>query len=73
MAIVVRPCTRLSSASLNLALGFGVDRGGRLVEDQDPRIDQQRPGDRDPLPLAARERLTSFADQRVVAQRAAAG
>ena len=52
---------------LDLALGLGVDRRGRLVQDQDPRVDQQRPGDRDPLPLAARERLAALADQRVVA------
>ena len=52
---------------LDLALGLGVDRRGRLVEDQDPRVDQQGPGDRDPLPLAAGERLAALADERVVA------
>ena len=54
---------------LDLPLGLGVDRRGRLVEDQDARVDQQRAGDRDPLPLAARERLAALADQRVVAVR----
>ena len=53
---------------LNLALGLGIDRDGGLVEDQDPRIDQQRPGDRNALPLAAGERLAALADQRVVTQ-----
>ena len=52
---------------LDLALRLGVDGRGRLVEDQDARIDQQRPGDRDPLPLAAGERLAALADERVVA------
>ena len=52
---------------LDLPLGLGVDRRGRLVEDQDRRVDQECPGDRDPLPLAAGERLAALADQRVVA------
>ena len=52
---------------LDLALGLGVDRAGGLVEDQDPRVDQQGAGDRNPLPLAARKRLAPLADQRVVA------
>ena len=52
---------------LNLALGFGVDRRGGFVEDQNARIDQQCAGDRDALPLAAGERLAALADERIVA------
>ena len=39
-----------------------VYRGRRLVEDQDERVLQQRPCDRDALPLAARERRPARAD-----------
>ena len=38
---------------LDFLLGGGVDRLGRLVEDQDARVDQQRAGDRDPLSFTA--------------------
>src|SRR5262245_30565454 len=36
-------------------LAFGVEGAGRLVEDEDARIDDQGAGDRQALPLAARE------------------
>ena len=52
---------------LDFALGFRIDRRGGLVEDQDSRVDQQRPGDADPLALAAGEELPPLADQRIVA------
>jgi len=39
---------------LDLQLGLGVDVRGRLVEDQDTGIAQDRPRQRDPLPLPAR-------------------
>ena len=48
-------------------LGGGVDRGGGVVEHQDPRVGEHRPGQRDPLPLAAGEREPALADDRVVA------
>jgi hypothetical protein len=51
---------------LDLALGLGVDRRGRLVEDQDAGVDQQGAGDRDPLPFAAGEGLAALADRGVV-------
>ena len=38
---------------LDLALGGGVQRRGRLVEQQDGRVLEQRPRDRQPLALAA--------------------
>ena len=46
---------------LDLLLGLGVDRGGRLVEDQDARVVQDRAGDADALALAAAERLAALA------------
>ena len=44
-----------------------VDGGGGVVEDQDPRVDHERPRDREPLALAAGERDPALADHRVVA------
>ena len=46
---------------LDEALGLGVERGGRFVEDQDRRILQQRARDRDALPLSAREQHAAIA------------
>ena len=48
---------------------FRVERGSRLVEQQHRRVFQDRAGDRQPLPLAARQRDAALADQRVVALR----
>ena len=67
MAIVVRPWIKVVQGFLNLALRLGIDRRRGFVENQNPRVDQQRPGDRNSLPLAARERLAALAHQRVVA------
>ena len=64
---VVLPGHRLAQAALDRRLGLRVHRRGRVVEDQDPRVGEQRPGDRDPLALAARERQPALADQRLVA------
>ena len=61
------PRHRLASASLISLLGRGVDRGGRVVEDQDARVGQQRARDRQALALAAGERQPALADARVVA------
>jgi hypothetical protein len=47
--------------------GGDVERGGRLVQDQDRRVAQERAGNRDALLFALRERNTGFADDRVVA------
>ena len=44
-----------------------VDGGGRVVEDEDPRVDGERARDRQPLALAARERDPALADHGVVA------
>ena len=52
---------------LDRLLGRGVERGGRLVEDQDRRILQQRARDRDALLLAAGELEPALADLGLVA------
>src|SRR5262249_49589430 len=51
---------------LDDALALIVERRGRLVEDQDARIGDERPCDRNPLALAARQRRSAFADDGVV-------
>ena len=43
--------------------GLGVQRRGRLVEDQNRVVADERAGDPDALALTARERRTSLADQ----------
>ena len=48
---------------LDLALGLGVDRRRGFIKDQDRRVDQKGPRDRDPLALAAGERLPALADE----------
>ena len=66
--ITRRPAAhRLAQAEADPRLGRGVDRGGRVVEDQDPRVDDERARDREPLALAARERDAALADHRLVA------
>ena len=47
------------------ALRFGVERRRRLVEHQDRRVRQKRARDRDPLPLAGRQRRAALADDRL--------
>ena len=41
----------------HLRLDGHVESGHRLVQDEDPRLGRQRPGDRDPLPLTAGQPL----------------
>jgi len=43
-------------------LGFAVESGGRLVEQQDRRVLQEGARDRDALPLAARQLDAAVAD-----------
>ena len=52
---------------LHGALGAGVEGAGGLVEEQDGRVAQDRPGDRDALLLAAGEPVAALADDGVVA------
>ena len=60
---------RLGEPGADPRLGRRVDGGGRVVEDQDARVDHERARDREPLPLAAGERDPALADHRVVAVR----
>ncbi len=52
-------------------LGGGVDGGGRVVEHHHGRLQHQRPGDGQPLALAARQRDAALADDRAVVLRKA--
>mmetsp|Transcript_65391 Transcript_65391/g.184606 ORF Transcript_65391/g.184606 Transcript_65391/m.184606 type:complete len:408 (-) Transcript_65391:1382-2605(-) len=52
---------------LHLALVLGVQRRGRLVQQQQRGPPQQRPGDGEALPLAAAEAHAALADHRAVA------
>ena len=49
----------------DLVLGDRVERRGRLVEDEQVGIPEQRPRDRQPLALAAGDLHAAFADHRV--------
>ena len=50
---------------LHGAFGFGVERAGGFVEDENRRVLQNRAGDGEPLALAAGERHAFFADDGV--------
>ena len=52
---------------LDRPLGSHVDVRGRLVEDQDARLRQERAGEGDQLPLSGRERDAALADLRLEA------
>ena len=65
---VVRPAIRRSSASRITASVLRVDRGGRLVEDQDRRVLEERARDADALPLAAGQLRAALAQLGVVAR-----
>ena len=61
----------LLEALLEAALGAVVHGAARLVEHQDRRIQEQRPGDRDRLTLTAGQALAALADIQVEAKRMA--
>ncbi len=56
----------LAQGRVDLLLGAGVDRRRRVVEHEHVRIGEHGAGDRDALPLAAREREPALADDGVV-------
>ena len=62
MMNAVRPASSRRSAALDPPLGADVDRRGRLVEDEDARIGEQRARERDELPLAEREPDAALAE-----------
>ena len=54
---------------LNGPLRLGIEGAGRLIENEDGRVAQDRPGNGNALTLSARQRITPFSDHRIVAQR----
>ena len=67
MTIEVRPASRRRIAPSILRLALQVDVGGGLVEDQDPRVGDQRAGEREQLALPGRQLGSALADLGVVA------
>ena len=65
MTSVVRPFGQVPPATAGSPLRLGVERGGRLVQDQDRRVLQEHPRDRQPLLLPARQLDAALADHRV--------
>src|SRR5262249_8225684 len=63
------PLRNLLHVLVNDPLALIVERARRLVEDEDARIADQRPGDSDALALAARQACPALADDGVVAER----
>src|SRR5690606_25207761 len=60
------PLEELLDRLLDEALGFRVERGCRLVEDQNRRVAQDRPGNGDPLSLSAGQTRAALTEDRVV-------
>ena len=69
MTSVVRPATNGRQRCHEALLGDRVEIGGRLVEDEDRRVLDDRPGDREPASLAAAQPVAVGADSGVVAVR----
>ena len=67
MTSVVRSGHRRLERGLHHALAFGVERAGRFVEQQQRRVLQHRPRDRDALALAARQAHAALAEEGLVA------
>ena len=67
IAITVLPFTQVRQLSLDGRFDLRIERRGRLVEDQDRRILQDHPRDRDPLALPARQLDPPLADMGVEA------
>ena len=57
---------QVPQAFLNQRLGFGIQARGRLVQNQNARIGQNRARNRNPLPLPAGEFHAALADDGVV-------
>ena len=71
MVKLVRPWRSVARADLDRGLGPGVDAAGRLVQDQDAGIGQDRPGEGDELALALAQPTAARAKFGVVALRQA--
>src|SRR5262245_10174738 len=63
------PLAQMLDRALNLPLGFGIERGSGLVEEDDRRVLEQRACDCDALALAAGELQPMFSYGRVVSAR----
>jgi hypothetical protein len=63
------PRQQLLQRVLDQRLRLGVQRRGRLVQQQDGRVLEKRPGDGDPLLLPARQADAPFADLGLVSRR----
>ena len=63
--ITVRPLREAGQRRLDLALGLRVQGARRLVEEQDGRVADHGPRQRDPLPLARRQRERARSDRGV--------
>ena len=61
----------LSQRAVEGGFGLSVQRGRRLVEDENGGLADERARQRDALPLASRQRAAAFSGARVVAARAA--
>ena len=59
------PFHQFGELFLDRRLDLGIERRCRLVEDQDRRVLQDHPGERDALPLAARQFDAALADMRI--------
>ena len=62
-----RVTRQLADRANDIAFLCGVETGGRLVEDQNRRLANERACERDPLPLASGKRASPLAQHRVVA------
>ena len=67
----MRPRRSRSIASATSSALVRVEVRGRLVEDDERRVAQERARERDPAPLAGRQRAAAVADERLVARPAA--
>ena len=65
--ISVRSLAEVGQRVVDQPLAFDVDLAGGLVQNQDFGVAQKRPGQGDPLPLAAAEPLAVGADDRLIA------
>ena len=72
MTNVVRPLHDEPHAFANQVFGFGIDGGGRIIQNQHARIGEDRAGDGQALLLAAGEGRAALAEHRLVAAAAVA-
>ena len=67
MISAVRPSTILPHVVLDDLFALVIKRAGCFIKNQYPRIPNQRPRNRDPLPLAAGQAAAALAHNRVIA------